>query len=149
LGKAAHELGVEGKVLSTSASRYLCQLPWPGNVRQLENTCRWLTVMAAGREIHPSDLPPELLEPAQSQRVDNATTWQDTLATWAQQRLAAGESNVLRKALPEFERIMIAAALTHTGGKRAEAAETLGWGRNTLTRKIKELEEDGTPAKGA
>jgi two-component system nitrogen regulation response regulator GlnG len=149
LGKAAQELGVEGKVLSTSASRYLCQLPWPGNVRQLENTCRWLTVMAAGREIHPSDLPPELLEPAQSQRVDNATTWQDTLATWAQQRLAAGESNVLRKALPEFERIMIAAALTHTGGKRAEAAETLGWGRNTLTRKIKELEEDGTPAKGA
>ena len=149
LGKAAQELGVEGKILSPSASRYLCQLPWPGNVRQLENTCRWLTVMAAGREIHPSDLPPELLEPAQPQRADNATTWQDTLATWAQQRLAAGESNVLRKALPEFERIMITAALTHTGGKRAEAAETLGWGRNTLTRKIKELEEDGTPARGA
>jgi len=149
LGKAAQELGVEGKILSTSASRYLCQLPWPGNVRQLENTCRWLTVMAAGREIHPSDLPPELLEPAQSARDNDTTTWQDTLAAWAQQRLAAGESNVLRKALPEFERIMITAALAHTGGKRAEAAETLGWGRNTLTRKIKELEEDGTPVGGA
>lgn len=149
LGKAAQELGVEGKILSTSASRYLCQLPWPGNVRQLENTCRWLTVMAAGREIHPSDLPPELLEPAQSARDNDTATWQDTLAAWAQQRLAAGESNVLRKALPEFERIMITAALAHTGGKRAEAAETLGWGRNTLTRKIKELEEDGTPVGGA
>ena len=149
LSKAAQELGVEGKVLSTSASRYLCQLPWPGNVRQLENTCRWLTVMAAGREIHPSDLPPELLEPAQTARTPDAATWQDVLATWAQQRLAAGESNVLRKALTEFERIMITAALAHTGGKRAEAAETLGWGRNTLTRKIKELEEDGTPAGGA
>ncbi len=149
LSKAAQELGVEGKVLSTSASRYLCQLPWPGNVRQLENTCRWLTVMAAGREIHPSDLPPELLEPAQTARTPDAATWQDVLATWAQQRLAAGESNVLRKALPEFERIMITAALAHTGGKRAEAAETLGWGRNTLTRKIKELEEDGTPEGGA
>ncbi len=149
LGKAAQELGVEGKILSSSASRYLCQLPWPGNVRQLENTCRWLTVMAAGREIHPSDLPPELLEPAQPVRDNDTGTWQDTLAAWAQQRLAAGESNVLRKALPEFERIMITAALAHTGGKRAEAAETLGWGRNTLTRKIKELEEDGTPVGGA
>lgn len=149
LGKAAQELGVEGKILSSSASRYLCQLPWPGNVRQLENTCRWLTVMAAGREIHPSDLPPELLEPAQPIRNNDTATWQDTLAAWAQQRLAAGESNVLRKALPEFERIMITAALAHTGGKRAEAAETLGWGRNTLTRKIKELEEDGTPVGGA
>ena len=149
LGKAAQELGVEGKILSSSASRYLCQLPWPGNVRQLENTCRWLTVMAAGREIHPSDLPPELLEPTQPVRDNDTATWQDTLAAWAQQRLAAGESNVLRKALPEFERIMITAALAHTGGKRAEAAETLGWGRNTLTRKIKELEEDGTPVGGA
>ena len=149
LGKAAQELGVEGKILSSSASRYLCQLPWPGNVRQLENTCRWLTVMAAGREIHPSDLPPELLEPAQPVRDNDTGTWQDTLAAWAQQRLAAGESNVLRKALPEFERIMITTALAHTGGKRAEAAETLGWGRNTLTRKIKELEEDGTPVGGA
>jgi two-component system nitrogen regulation response regulator GlnG len=149
LGKAASELGVEGKVLSGPASRLLCQLPWPGNVRQLENTCRWLTVMAAGREIHPSDLPPELLEPAQPTSAGDTSSWQEILAVWARQRLASGESNVLRKALPEFERIMIEAALAHTGGKRAEAAETLGWGRNTLTRKIKELEGDGTPVGGA
>lgn len=149
LGKAANELGVENKVLSEQASRLLCQLPWPGNVRQLENTCRWLTVMAAGREIHPSDLPPELLEPSEPSATGDAPSWQETLAVWAQQRLASGESNVLRKALPEFERIMIEAALAHTGGKRAEAAETLGWGRNTLTRKIKELENEGTPIGGA
>ena len=149
LGKAAGELGVEGKVLSSAASRLLCQLPWPGNVRQLENTCRWLTVMAAGREIHPSDLPPELLEPSPTSAVNGTPSWQETLAVWAQQRLASGESNVLRRALPEFERIMIEAALAYTGGKRAEAAETLGWGRNTLTRKIKELENEGTPIGGA
>lgn len=149
LGKAGSELGVENKVLSEQASRLLCQLPWPGNVRQLENTCRWLTVMAAGREIHPSDLPPELLEPAEPSASGDAPSWQETLAVWAQQRLASGESNVLRKALPEFERIMIEAALAHTRGKRAEAAETLGWGRNTLTRKIKELENEGTPIGGA
>lgn len=149
LGKAAGELGVEGKVLSSAASRLLCQLPWPGNVRQLENTCRWLTVMAAGREIHPSDLPPELLEPSPTSTVNGTPSWQETLAVWAQQRLASGESNVLRRALPEFERIMIEAALAYTGGKRAEAAETLGWGRNTLTRKIKELENEGTPIGGA
>ena len=80
LGKAAQELGVEGKILSSSASRYLCQLPWPCNVRQLGNTCRWLTVMASGREIHPSDLPPDLLEPAQPVRDYDTASWLDTLA---------------------------------------------------------------------
>ncbi len=141
LGKAAKELEVEEKVLTADASRFLSQLPWPGNVRQLENTCRWLTVMAAGREVRTEDLPPELLiPPAPDRQEDGELSWQATLASWARQRLAAGESNVLRHALPEFERIMIEAALNHTGGRRAEAAETLGWGRNTLTRKIKELE---------
>ena len=141
LGKAAKELEVEEKVLTAEASRFLSQLPWPGNVRQLENTCRWLTVMAAGREVRTEDLPPELLTPpAPNHQEDGEISWQATLAAWARQRLAAGESNVLRHALPEFERIMIEAALNHTGGRRAEAAETLGWGRNTLTRKIKELE---------
>ena len=141
LGKAAKELEVEEKVLTADASRFLSQLPWPGNVRQLENTCRWLTVMAAGREVRTEDLPPELLTPpTPNHQGDGEISWQATLAAWARQRLAAGESNVLRHALPEFERIMIEAALNHTGGRRAEAAETLGWGRNTLTRKIKELE---------
>jgi len=146
LRKAAKELDVETKTLSSEAERYLCQLAWPGNVRQLENTCRWLTVMAAGREIHLTDLPSELLQPnanrAQKDSGDSQN-WQQLLSSWARLRLASGEANVLRRALPDFERVMIEAALEHTDGRRAEAAELLGWGRNTLTRKIKELETDG------
>ena len=146
LRKAAKELDVETKTLSSEAERYLCQLAWPGNVRQLENTCRWLTVMAAGREIHLTDLPSELLQPnANRAQKDNGDSqnWQQLLSSWARLRLASGEVNVLRRALPDFERVMIEAALEHTDGRRAEAAELLGWGRNTLTRKIKELETDG------
>ena len=138
LRKAAGELSAETKVLSAEAETFLCQLPWPGNVRQLENTCRWLTVMAAGREVLMSDLPPELLDPEETASTANEGNWQTLLAQWARARLRAGESSVLRKALPQFERIMIEAALEQTGGRRADAADLLGWGRNTLTRKIKE-----------
>ena len=140
---ASAELGVETKILSKEALSTLTQLPWPGNVRQLENTCRWLTVMAAGREILESDLPPELLQPQGKSEQAGAEDWHERLASWAHQRLIDGQSNVLREALPLFESIMIEAALRHTGGRKAEAAELLGWGRNTLTRKIKDLE---TPA---
>ena len=149
LHKAARELDVEVKTVDSEAERFLSQLPWPGNVRQLENTCRWLTVMAAGREILLSDLPPELLQPVAESNGSGQNNWQSILAEWAGKKLASGESNVLRNALPEFERIMIEAALAHTGGRRAEAAETLGWGRNTLTRKIKELEAAGASVRGA
>ncbi len=138
LRKAAGELSAETKVLSAEAETFLCQLPWPGNVRQLENTCRWLTVMAAGREVLMSDLPPELLDPEGTASTTEEGDWQSLLAQWARARLRAGESSVLRKALPQFERIMIEAALEQTGGRRADAADLLGWGRNTLTRKIKE-----------
>ena len=140
---ASAELGVETKVLTQQAESVLTDLPWPGNVRQLENTCRWLTVMAAGREVLLSDLPPELVQGTVDGDVGEAATWHDQLAGWAHQQLAAGQSYVLRQALPLFESIMIEAALHHTGGRKAEAAELLGWGRNTLTRKLKELE---TPA---
>jgi len=99
--------------------------------------------MAAGREVLLSDLPPELVQGTVDGDVGEAATWHDQLAGWAHQQLAAGQSNVLRQALPLFESIMIEAALHHTGGRKAEAAELLGWGRNTLTRKLKELE---TPA---
>ncbi len=140
LRKAAGELNAETKVLSPEAETFLCQLPWPGNVRQLENTCRWLTVMAAGREVLMADLPPELLDPTNPAASSPAAEgdWQSLLAHWARARLRAGESSVLRKALPQFERIMIEAALEQTGGRRADAADLLGWGRNTLTRKIKD-----------
>jgi two-component system nitrogen regulation response regulator GlnG len=115
----------------------LKQLEWRGNVRQLENTARWLTVMASGREIHVADLPPEL---AASPRVESdGTDWRTALAAWARERLRAGGAPLLDDAMPAFERIMIETALEYTAGRRQEAAQRLGWGRNTLTRKIKEL----------
>ena len=140
LTAASSELEVETKVLSEDALNVLTQLPWPGNVRQLENTCRWLTVMAAGREVLLSDLPSELLQHHDPSSEGTAETWHEQLAGWANRQLAEGQSNVLRQALPLFESIMIEAALQHTGGRKAEAAELLGWGRNTLTRKLKDLD---------
>jgi two-component system nitrogen regulation response regulator GlnG len=141
LTAASQELGVETKSLSSAALDFLTQLPWPGNVRQLENTCRWLTVMAAGREVLLSDLPPELIQQPDTSPRKETDTWHAQLADWANRQLAEGQSNVLRQALPLFESIMIDAALEHSGGKKAEAAELLGWGRNTLTRKLKELDK--------
>ncbi len=137
LKRAAEELNVEPKRLDSPTERYLMTLDWPGNVRQLENTCRWLTVMSPGQEIHLEDLPPELrdTEVAAGPDVD----WLEPLQRWAEQRLAAGEVGILETAVPAFERVMITAALCRTGGHRQDAARLLGWGRNTLTRKIKEL----------
>jgi len=137
LARAAQELSVEPKLLKSETEEYLKNLPWPGNVRQLENTCRWITVMASGREVHISDLPPELLNlPQDSAPVTN---WEQALRQWADQALARGQSSLLDSAVPSFERIMIETALKHTAGRRRDAAVLLGWGRNTLTRKIKEL----------
>lgn len=137
LSRAAQELAVEPKLLKSETEEYLKNLPWGGNVRQLENTCRWITVMASGREVHISDLPPELLNlPQDSAPVTN---WEQALRQWADQALARGQSNLLDSAVPAFERIMIETALKHTAGRRRDAAVLLGWGRNTLTRKIKEL----------
>ncbi|MGY2290907.1 nitrogen regulation protein NR(I) [Pseudomonas sp. SDO528_S397] len=137
LSRAAQELAVEPKLLKNETEEYLKNLPWPGNVRQLENTCRWITVMASGREVHISDLPPELLSlPQDSAPVTN---WEQALRQWADQALARGQSSLLDSAVPAFERIMIETALKHTAGRRRDAAVLLGWGRNTLTRKIKEL----------
>lgn len=137
LSRAAQELAVEPKLLKLETEEYLKNLPWPGNVRQLENTCRWITVMASGREVHISDLPPELLSLPQD--AAPVTNWEQALRQWADQALARGQSNLLDSAVPSFERIMIETALKHTAGRRRDAAVLLGWGRNTLTRKIKEL----------
>ncbi|MDP2228392.1 MAG: nitrogen regulation protein NR(I) [Moraxellaceae bacterium] len=139
LVRAARELNVEHKVLRPETAAYLQQLPWPGNVRQLENTCRWLTVMASGREILVSDLPPEMRTTPDADSARPAQGWEQSLADWARKQLAAGGAPLLDTAMPAFERIMITSALNHTGGRRRDAAELLGWGRNTLTRKIKEL----------
>ena len=137
LSRAAQELAVEPKLLKSETEEYLKNLPWPGNVRQLENTCRWITVMASGREVHTGDLPPELLSLPQD--AAPVTNWEQALRQWADQALARGQSSLLDSAVPSFERIMIETALKHTAGRRRDAAVLLGWGRNTLTRKIKEL----------
>lgn len=134
--RAARELQAEPKVLNKDALDYLCSLDWPGNVRQLENTCRWLTVMASGREVHIDDLPREL---RQQPRTGQEPRWQESLAAWAINELEQGNEAILNKATPIFERTMIEAAMNKAGGKRQDAARLLGWGRNTLTRKIKDL----------
>jgi two-component system nitrogen regulation response regulator GlnG len=137
LKQSAVELGVEVKQLLPESDGYLAHLPWPGNVRQLENTCRWLTVMAPGQTVRIDDLPPEL-HPGGAATGDG-DNWRAGLKRLIEQKLGAGESNILEKLNPEFERILLEAALAHTGGRKQEAALKLGWGRNTLTRKLKEL----------
>ena len=137
LGRAAQELAVEPKLLKPETEAFIRNLPWPGNVRQLENTCRWITVMASSREVLIGDLPPELLNLPQD--AAPVTNWEQALRQWADQALARGQSDLLDSAVPSFERIMIETALKHTAGRRRDAALLLGWGRNTLTRKIKEL----------
>jgi len=138
LGNAASELGVDAKTLLPATREYLQGLPWPGNVRQLENFCRWITVMASGGEIHIDDLPMELKQPDKTV-MPNHTDWEAMLRTWTEQALSQGGQEVLDEVVPKLERIMIEVALKHTSGRRQEAAKLLGWGRNTLTRKIKEL----------
>ncbi|MDE0420704.1 MAG: nitrogen regulation protein NR(I) [Gammaproteobacteria bacterium] len=136
LNKAARDFGGERKVLRKETLEYLESLEWPGNVRQLENTCNWLTVMAPGREVHVDDLPPELHTPAET---DAERDWQSTLAIWAGERLKRGGTGILEEAVPAFESTMIRVALEATGGRKRDAANLLGWGRNTLTRKLADL----------
>jgi two-component system nitrogen regulation response regulator GlnG len=184
LVSAARELKTEAKRVPADVMEHLKNFDWPGNVRQLENVCRWLTVMAPGQDVHLIDLPPEVLgtegvparesapmavdeprgeappveraplasataaipvAPVQTTPGVGATTalpWHEVLRGWAASELAAGHSDLLGEATPLFERTVIEAALAATRGQRQEAAKRLGWGRNTLTRKIKELGMD-------
>lgn len=158
LARAGNELSVDPKILRQETVQYMQQLPWPGNVRQLENTCRWLTVMVTGREIFPEDLPAELKLPPTDAGEKSLTlgstlqadkpkltgsydneSWDQLLHNWAKQKLENGEQQILETALPLFEKTMINAALEYSHGRKRHAAELLGWGRNTLTRKLKEL----------
>jgi len=142
LRAAAKELNVEPKVLRAETEQYLTTLNWPGNVRQLENFCRWITVMASSQDVHLDDLPPEFAD----QEIQSRETgsWTQALEAWADQELALGNTAILEQAVPLFERTLIEVALKHTAGRRRDAAALLGWGRNTLTRKIKELESTDT-----
>jgi two-component system nitrogen regulation response regulator GlnG len=138
LKQAALELSVEPKLLHKNAVNYLKQCNWPGNVRQLENICRFLTVMASGKEILVEDMPSELQQ--KSNKTHDNNSWQVSLGLWMDEQLSQGRSAILDDALPEFEKIMLERALIHTDGHKQEAAKKLGWGRNTLTRKLKDFE---------
>jgi nitrogen regulation protein NR(I) len=137
LSAAAQELGVEPKTLTPEAAAALSNFDWPGNVRQLVNACRRLTATAPGREIKVEDIPADLGGVPGAAKLQDE--WTRQLTHWAEKRLAAGETPLLDDALPEFERTLIRAALRQAQGGRQEAARLLGWGRNTLTRKLKEL----------
>ncbi|MDX1735224.1 MAG: nitrogen regulation protein NR(I) [Halioglobus sp.] len=138
--QAAQELGGEPKVLLPETEAFLTELEWPGNVRQLENTCRWITVMASGREVHLNDLPPELGTAEAAPVESGESDWRQLLYHWARNQLVMGKQQILQQAVPDFERVMIEVALKHTQGRKRDAAELLGWGRNTLTRKLKDLD---------
>lgn len=157
----AKELGVEAKIFSKEALSVLSLFNWPGNVRQLENCCRWVTVMSSSKEILVQDLPPELLHfPTPTLLVDHdedhtstqqttqtssltsktEISWQLLLENWAKQALISGKTGILTAAVADVERILLNCALNFTRGHKQEAAQLLGWGRNTLTRKLKELD---------
>ena len=140
LRSAAVELGVEPKLLAPAAREKLASYGWPGNVRELVNLCRRLSVLAPGSEIGSEDLPAEFTAAAGTTlEVD----WAKALATWAERQVLLGKRPLLSDAQPEFERVLIRAALKRTQGHRQDAAKLLGWGRNTLTRKLKELGMNG------
>ena len=173
---AAEQMNTTPKHLHPAAIQMMQTFDWRGNVRQLENVCLWLTVMATGDTVMATDLPPELLantsldtelhqehelssqadspnpqlsshhttnhhnQHAQTNHTPASPSWQKALAIWAEQSLNTGETDILQTATPEFERVLLTAALNHSGGKKIEAANLLGWGRNTLTRKLQQLD---------
>ena len=148
LAQAAIDAHTEPKKLTSEVLVFLCRQQWPGNVTQLKNLCKYLTIMVTGRDIQLVDLPSEFLH-ARPQVQKAATSisgtsgekvsWQEQLRNWVDGRLKAGERDILAEAVPEFERVMLEATLSFTGNHKQESAKLLGWGRNTLTRKIKEL----------
>ena len=138
LKQAANELSIESKSLGKGVVTYLQNCDWPGNVRQLENICRYLMVMASGQEILVDDLPEELTRKPVSVSQEGVS-WQNALSVWMDEQLSSGKTDILDQVTPEFEKIMLERALIHTQGHKQDAAKKLGWGRNTLTRKLKEL----------
>lgn len=137
---AAQELGVDTKTLAGDARERLIAYPWPGNVRELVNLCRRLTVLAPGNEIRTEDLPAEVT--GTNEAAAKHADWTAALAQWADRAAPSPTRPLLDEAMPAFERTLITVALRHTQGHRQDAAKLLGWGRNTLTRKLKELGMD-------
>ena len=135
LANAAAELGCDTKRSTRELTDYLSTLPWSGNVRQLENLARWLTVMSSGTQLDISDLPADL-SPDNSSPGKNSD-WVSGLQSWARDSMQEG-TGIAKHATEQFEKTLIQCALERTGNRKQEAAIILGWGRNTLTRKIKE-----------
>ncbi|HKW81401.1 MAG TPA: nitrogen regulation protein NR(I) [Casimicrobiaceae bacterium] len=142
LARSARELATEPKQLTDAALALLGAFDFPGNVRQLENVCHWLTVMAPGQRVDAGDLPPEVRAAGGERGSERDGDWHRALDRELSRALARGERAVGNRLGKEFERTLILRALAHTGGHRMEAAQWLGWGRNTLTRKIRQLKID-------
>ena len=140
LQRATRELETESKEFLKETLDYLSTLSWPGNVRQVENVCHWLAVMTSGKNIHLTDLPPELQIQTEITNTEQSSNWQDSLHNWCIQYLSTGKSGLSDIVVPQVEKTLIMTALSRTNGKKNDAAKLLGWGRNTLTRKIKVLE---------
>lgn len=145
---SAKELKEPTKKLNIEVTQYLSTLNWSGNVRQLENTCRWFTVMATGNDIGMSDIPEELSSEQPISKIDSTpsfhstdtTSWHAALADWVNIKIENGDENIIKDASELFERTLLQEALKKTNGRKQDAARIIGWGRNTITRKIKELE---------
>ena len=139
LRQAAEEMGLEEKYLSAETILALQKMAWPGNVRQLQNLCQQLCVMAPGEQILPEDLPASLQ--AKDLVSESSDSWSGALQDWTRKALFRGQTGLMNEARTELEKTILDCALEYTGGKRVEAARLLGLGRNTLTRKLRELEE--------
>ncbi len=134
--KFSKETKSETKILTDEVVDLFSNLIWPGNVLQLQNLCHSLTVLSSAQEITISDLPNDLL----IQKKGPELTWNDLLEIWATERLSNGDDHILNSTIPVFEKTMIKVAMKATKGKKSEAANLLGWGRNTLARKMNELD---------
>ena len=134
--KFSKETKSETKILTQEVIDLFSNLIWPGNVLQLQNLCHSLTVLSSAQEINISDLPNDLL----IQKKGPELSWNDLLEVWATERLSNGDDHILNSTIPVFEKTMIKVAMKATKGKKSEAANLLGWGRNTLARKMNELD---------
>ncbi len=149
--ESARSLGIAPRRLTPAAMQALIEFDYPGNIRQLENFCHWLSVMSAGQRIDVDSLPPEVQThhpvavpfPEAQHPEMRSDSWVDLLGRAARERLMRNEPAVMSTLLKEFETTLLTAALDYSRGRRAEAAQRLGIGRNTLTRKCRELGMDG------
>ncbi len=136
--QSANELKTHTKYLNEETQEYFKKLNWTGNIRQLRNICHWLTVMSPGKEIGVSDLPAEILKENIYNKISN--NWEDSLRLVFKNDLSNGIENLYDVYIQKLERTIIKASLEYCGGKKINAASILGIGRNTITRKIKELD---------